>query len=122
MQSIARPYGSCGSCGTSACGTHSYAGLQDWYYKIIPREPEVTAGNGKVCIDSASERVMQTQRKLTYMAGGPLLAYAGLQMDNRALGLITTALGVFYTLRSYQSHKAVDAALAQSDLNGIFRR
>ena len=88
-------------------------GLEDWYYRVVPRDPQITVTNGEVCIDRASEETMQMQRRLAYMAGGPLIILAGLQLkSNPLLGMVTTALGVACTMWHYKTHELVENAMA----------
>ncbi len=95
-------------------GYGSYGtGLEDWYYKVVPRDPQITVTNGEVCIDRTSEETMQAQRRLAYMAGGPLIILAGLQLkSNPLLGMVTTALGVACTMWHYKTHELVEDAMA----------
>lgn len=82
--------------------------------QFIPSNPVVTAqtDNGEitaVCLDAASERIMQQQRQFAYTVGGPSVAIAGLMLaEKRPLfGLFVAGLGVACTMWHHTAYTKV---------------
>lgn len=91
----------------------------DSYFYLFPASPQVTAqrdaaGNiTALCLDVASERVMQRQRKFAYTVGGPAVAVAGLLLmkEKPLYGLFVAALGGACTYWHAASYRKVEEAL-----------
>jgi hypothetical protein len=88
-------------------------------FYLIPAAPQVTSqhdAQGNVtalCLDVASERVMQHQRKFAYTVGGPAVAVAGLLLmkDRPLFGSFVAVLGGACTYWHCAAYRKVDEAL-----------
>lgn len=93
---------------------NNYGDWRDWYAQVVPQDPQISVQNGYVCLDRASEEVMQNQRRLVYMVGGPILILGGLKIKrNPMFGLLVTTLGVACSLWQYNTYQRVEEALSE---------
>jgi hypothetical protein len=77
--------------------------------RYLPSSYDVYSTGTHYCIDIATEKKLQKQRKFTYMFASPLLVYAGIKLGGK-LGTTVSLLGIACGLTHYTQYNAVLSA------------
>ena len=90
--------------------------MYDVINKFIPPNPQVSLVPAtdeepvRVCLDLASETILQNQRQFAYLIGGPAVLLAGMKLSKKEplFGAFVSVLGVACTWWHYQAHRKVN--------------